>query len=135
MSESESSKPIVIVDPDPASRNAGEDLEDDLECHVVAVDSMEFDPEVSEEILEAEAFIVCWDLGIRSGADLIEQIRTDERLRDRIVIAALDRATRGCVRSAISLGADGICLRPYDASEVGRRLDDARKLRCDDEAA
>ncbi len=124
----EPQKPILIVDPDPASRNAGEDLEDDLERPVVAIDSVDFDPEAMDEIGEAEVFIICWDLGFRAGVDLIEQIRADESLRDRIVIVASNAPTHLMVHCAIEAGADGICTQPYDADEIAHGLADAEAL-------
>lgn len=134
-SEEEPSKPILIVDPDPASRNAGEDLEDDLNCRVVAIDSIDFDLEGSEEIGEADAFIVCWDLGFRSGVDVVELIRADETLGDRVVIVAAAAPTRSLVRCAFESGADGVCQVPYDAAEIQERLAAGRARRAALEAA
>ena len=135
MSDDDSKKPLVIVDPDPLSRNAGEDIEDDLDRHVVALDATDFDLEASEEIMEAEAFIVCWDLGVLSGADLVESIRTDERLRDRVVIVATPVPTPSLVRTALRVGADSVCLQPYDAEQIRACLESAAARRADAESA
>lgn len=120
---------IVVVDPDPVSRNAAEDLEDDLDRQVVAMDSMEFDPEVSEEIAEAGAFVIVWDLGIRSGADLVEKIRSDDRLAGRPIIVATAKASTAMVQAALAVGADSVCRLPYDGEEVEARLAHAEEGR------
>lgn len=120
---------IIVVDPDPVSRNAAEDLEDDLDRQVVAMDSMDFDPEASEEIVEAGAFVIAWDLGIRSGADLVEKIRSDDRLADRPVIVATASPNASMVRAALAVGADSVCRIPYDGEEVEARLARAEEER------
>lgn len=125
----ETAAAIVLVDPDPASRNAGEDLEDDLERPVFALDSMDFLPETSEEVAEADSFVVCWDLGIRSGADLVEEIRLNAALAGRIVLVAMSKPTRSLVRRAFLAGADGVCRLPYDGQEIATRLASARQSR------
>lgn len=127
--EEEKPQPLVLVDPDPASRSAGEDLEDDFDRSVVAIDSMDFGEEISEEALEAEAFIVCWDLGFRCGADVIEMIRANETLCDRIVLIAAAAPTKALVRAALRHGADGVCSLPYDAAEIRDRLEATRSAR------
>ena len=95
----------------------------------------DFDPETTEEIAEAEAFVICWDLGIRSGADLVEEIRADEGLADRVVIVALAAPTRARVRWALAVGADAVCVRPYAADEMRARLDAVAARRPPDQAA
>jgi len=132
MSESdptEQASGIIVIDGDPVSRNAAEDLEDELDRQVIAMDSTDFDLDGSEEILEAGAFIVAWDLAIRSGADLIESLRQDERLADRPILVASNRIDRGLVRAALSVGADGVCRHPYEAEEVRARLTVAGRKR------
>ncbi len=120
--EPEQQSAIIVIDGDPLSRNAAEDLEDDLDRQVIAMDSTDFDLDGSEEILEAGAFIIAWDLAIRSGADLIESLRQDERLAGRPILVASSRVDRGLVRAALAVGADGVCRLPYEADEVRARL-------------
>ena len=126
MSESEEASAgasaIVVVDPDPNSRNNAEDLEDELDRQIIAIDSTDFDIEASEEILSAAAFIITWDLGIRSGADLIEELRAHPELGDKPILIAADAPTKEMVCWAIAMGADAVCLRPYEAEEVSSRL-------------
>lgn len=121
-SEGRPGESIVVVDPDPVSRNLVEDLEDELEVQVVAMDSMDFDTETSEDVVDAGTFVLCWDLGIRSAGDLIEQIRRHPTLSDRRILVASARPTPSMVRWAMLLGADGFCGLPYDADEIRARL-------------
>ena len=109
---------IVVVDPDPISRSRAEDLEDDLDRQVIAMDSVDFDADATEEVIEASVYIVCWDLGIRCGADLLEEIRRDPRLADKPVLVAFDAPTAAKVRTALGLGANGVCMKPYDEAEI-----------------
>lgn len=124
---------IVLVDPDAASRTAGEDLEEDLECIVVAIDSSDFTPAESEDILEAEAIVLVWDLEVRLAIDLLEAIRHDPQLADKIVLLASDHPTRTLVKWATRLGADGLVRLPWDGSSLRAALDAARARRADRE--
>lgn len=114
---------IVVVDPDPGLRNDVEDFEDDFERQVIAMDSMDFDLEAAQDVLEAGVFVIAADLGIRAGVDLLEAVRAHEPIAERPILIALDAPTRESVRWAISLGADSVCRRPYDADEIRVRLD------------
>ena len=124
-SESEENNSIVVVDPDPTSRNASEDLEDDFERQIIAMDSVEFDTESSEDVLEASVYIISWDLGVRCGADLLEEVRHNPRLAGKTVLIATSQPTAGLVRCALELGADGVCMKPYDAAEIAKLLERA----------
>ncbi len=115
-------KSVVVVDPDPGCRNRAEDLEDDLEIPVIAMDSMDFETESSEEVLSATAFIISWDLGIRSGLDLLEEIRRHEVLSGIPVIIATDTPLASMVKCAMRHGADSVCLKPYDVDELRAKL-------------
>lgn len=124
-----STSSIIVVDPDPASRSLAEDLEDDFDRQVIAMDSTDFDVDGSEEILEADTLILCWDLGIRSGADLLEQVRHDPLLAQKTVLIAMDAPTPASVRTAIQLGADSVCMKPYCADEIAKALERASAKR------
>ena len=120
---------IIVVDPDPGSRNASEDLEDDFERQIIAMDSVEFDTESSEEVLDASVYIICWDLEIRSGADLLEEVRQNPRLEGKTVLIATKEPTSSLVRCALDLGADGVCVKPYVADEIAKLLERANEAR------
>lgn len=126
VSDTEDEKPgIVVIDPDGRSRNQVESFESALGIPIFAVDPSEFDPDGSEEIQRAAVFVLCWDLGFRCGADLLEEIRAKEALKDRKILIALDAPTRNVVRFVMGLGADGVCHRPYDEDELSACLERA----------
>lgn len=127
VSESEAGEQpgLVVIDPDVRSRNRAESLEQALKLPVFAVDPSEFDPVGCEEIQRAAVFILCWDLGFRCGADLLEEIRANETLKDRKILISLDAPTRNLVRLVMELGADGVCHRPYDQAELSAYLERA----------
>ncbi len=114
---------IVVVDADPVSRNEAEDLEDDLDQPVVAFDPVDFELDASEEVLSAVAILLDFDLEIRSGIDLLEQIRVHDTLADVPVLLAFARPDARRVRLAVDFGASGVCCKPYDADEIRARLD------------
>lgn len=114
---------LVVVDPDGASRSAAEGLEEALSRPVFAVDPSEFKPADSEEIQNAAAFVLCWDLGFRCAADLIEGLRADQAYADRKILIAMDAPTRRLVLLAMELGADGVCLRPWDGEALAVALE------------
>lgn len=120
--EGETVRSIVVLDPDAESRNRAEDLEDDLEVPVIAMDSMDFDSESSEEVLSATAFIISWDLGIRSGVDIVEEIRRHATLAELPVIVAMEEPVRSLVKCAMQNGADSVCVKPYDGEEIREKL-------------
>jgi hypothetical protein len=97
--------------------SAGE-LEDALGLPIFAVDPSEFDAKDCEEIQRAAAFVVCWDLGFRCGADMLEELRANDAFRGRKVLVAMDAPTRALVRLAVELGADAVCHRPWDEQEL-----------------
>jgi CheY-like chemotaxis protein len=109
---------LVVVDPDAASRARVEELERALGLPIFAVDPSEFDAKECEEIQRAAAFVVCWDLGFRSGVDMLEELRANEAFKGRKVLIAMDAPTRNLVRVAIELGADAVCHRPWDEEEL-----------------
>lgn len=109
---------LVVVDPDAGSRTRAEELEEALGLPIFAVDPSEFDPKECEEIQRAAAFVVCWDLGVRCGLDMLEELRASEDFKHRKVLVAMDAPTRNLVRVAIELGADAVCHRPWDAEEL-----------------
>jgi len=109
---------LVVVDPDATARDQVEALEDVLARPILAVDPGELDLAGNEEIQNAAAFVLCWDLAVRSGADLIEEIRRHAVLRERKILIAMDAPTRERVLLAMRLGADGVVHRPYDGDEL-----------------
>ena len=114
---------LVFVDPDEKIRHAAESLEEALARPILAVDASEFKPAESEEVQQAAAFVVAWDLGFRTGAEFVESLRADEALRDRRIVVSMEAPTRRAVRVAMSVGADAVCRRPYEGDELAARLE------------
>lgn len=123
--EQDEATTLVVVDPEESSRAAVEGLESELGRPVFAVDPGELDLVESEDVQKAAAFVLCWDLGFRCGADLVEAIRRNEQLRDRKIFVATEAPTRRLVVLALGLGADGFCRRPYEAQELVSLLERA----------
>lgn len=121
--EEELNAGLVFIDPDEKSRHAAEALEEVLARSVLALDAVEFKPADNEEIQQAAAFVVAWDLGFRTGAELVEAIRADEALRDRKILVSMEAPTRRGVQVAMAVGADAVCRRPYDGDELIARLE------------
>ncbi len=135
MSESEEGGAFVVVDPSTTSRNLAEDLEDEFDRQVIAMDSLDFDTEASQEVIDAAVYIICWDLGFRSGIDLLEEVRMHPGLKNKVVLMAMEEPKREQVNWAMSLGADGVVCLPYDPEEVRARLEPTGVLEAKDEAA
>lgn len=114
---------LVFVDPDPECREAAEALVEPLSRAVFAVDPSEFKPEESEDIQNAAAFVLSWNLGVECAADLVEAIRADAKLRDRKILIATEAPTRSLVVHAMAIGADGVCGRPYAAEDLAGHLE------------
>lgn len=114
---------LVFVDPDPRSRMAAESLEEAIGRRILAVDPSELDLNESEEVQQAAAFVLCWDLGFRCAVDLVEAMRASDEYRDRTILVATPEPTRRLVVLAMALGADGLCRMPWDAEELAAALD------------
>ena len=114
---------LVVIDPDAGSRSAAEGLEEALARPILAIDPSEFDPAENEEIQNAAAFVLCWDLGFRCAADLVEWLRREEAFADRKILIATGTPTRRLVLLAMEVGADGICLQPYDGEALAADLE------------
>lgn len=113
---------LLIIDPDAKLRAAAEGLEEVLGRPIFALDPGELDLANSEELAKAVAIVLSWDLEIRCAADLLETLRRSEAFADRKLFVASDAPTRALVVLAMSLGADGICRRPYDGEELAAAL-------------
>lgn len=126
---------LAVIDPDPKMRAAVESLEDAIGRPVFALDPGELDLATNEAIAQAAAIVLCWDLGVRCAADLIEAMRGSEVFADRKLLVASEAPTRSLVLLAHALGADGFCQRPYDGAELLASLARAGLPRPEAEAA
>ena len=105
--------------PDEAQRGRLEDLEGDLPLTITSIDPANLVAQL-ESMGDAGAVIVAWDLGGRSGLELVESLVEDPRTAGARFAMASEAPTRGMVQAAFRAGATGFLFRPYDAEAVGR---------------
>ncbi len=113
---------IVVIDSSMDDRNEAEDLEDDLGWSVWALDPVEFDPDDLEEMVEVSGFFIEWDLNVRSGIDLMETLRSDDRTRGIPIIIVSREPTERMVKVSVKAGADSFAKKPYNGEEMTARL-------------
>jgi CheY-like chemotaxis protein len=112
-------KALLVVDPDEIQRGLLEELEPDLPLRVTSIDPANLLAEL-ENMGDAGAVIVAWDLGGRSGLELVESLIRDPRTAGARFALASEAPTRGMVQAALRAGATGFLFRPYAAEAVGR---------------
>ena len=113
---------IVVIDADEAMRTHVEDGDSAVAWSVVAMESLDSEPDAREALVAAAAIVIALDLGFQSGLDLLEAIRRTPELEARPVLIADAAPTRRRVECALWLGANGFCLRPYDHAEIDAQL-------------
>jgi len=114
--------PLVFFDPTTRDRDQAEELESELGLTIWTFDPAEFCAETFEEIAEASAIVVEWNLQGQCGIDLLEALLYDERTRRVPVILASAAPTRSMVTAALRCGARSFTRKPYQADELRRRL-------------
>ncbi|MGH0033722.1 MAG: hypothetical protein ACQGVK_01700 [Myxococcota bacterium] len=70
----------------------------------------------------ARAVVVEWDLGARTGLDLVESLVRDPRLRGVPIALCSHTPTRARVAAALRAGAKSFLHRPLEAGELSARL-------------
>ncbi len=118
---------VVIIDPDGEERDRIEEVGEQKGREIAAIDPAEFDDDSRESIEEADAVIVAWQLGGRSGLELVEHLVRHEQTSGTPALLAHDLAHRGMVESALRAGARGFVLRPYDVEEIEKAVTAARR--------
>lgn len=86
-------------------------------------DPAEFCAETFDEIAEASAIVIEWNLQGQCGIDLLEALLFDERTREVPVVLASAVPTRAMVLAALRCGARSFTMKPYQADELRRRLE------------
>jgi len=114
--------PIAVVDSNDDDRSDAEGMEDALGVSVWTFEPKEFGLELLEEIAEACAVIVEWDLSGQSGLDVLETLLIDERTRNIPVFLSSSAPTERIVVTALRAGARSFLMKPFDPDEVKRRL-------------
>jgi len=114
--------PIVIVDSKEDDRSDAEEMEEALGVSVWTFEPKEFSVELLEEIAEASAILVEWDLDGQSGLDVLETLLFDERTRSIPVLFTSAAPTERIVVTALRAGARSFLMKPFESDEVKRRL-------------
>ena len=114
---------IVFIEPDEELRNEIEDMEEEMIHSIWTIDPEEFDPDELEEFADVGAFVIEWDLSIRTGLDFLECLREDEAMREVPILIMSETPTESKVRTAIRSGADSFVTKPLDLEELRARLD------------
>lgn len=113
--------PLFVIDPSETERERLEGLEAELGRRVAVLDPADFAPDDIEQLAEAGAIVVAWDLRGRPGLELVETLARDARTREIPLLLSADAPTRGMVEAALRAGARSFLTRPYVADEVRRR--------------
>lgn len=117
--ESDEPRTLLVVDPDESERGRLEELESSLPLRVTSIDPADLVAQL-ENAGEPGVVIVAWDLGGRSGLELVESLACDPRTAGARFALASEAPTRGRVEAAFRAGASGFLFRPYDTEAVGR---------------
>ncbi len=113
--------PLLLIDPDEATREKIVDVADALGREIEAVDPSKLPGLEDEAFQNAVGVIVAWDLGGHSGLELVEALRQTPSGRKKPVLLASPVPTRGMVEAALRAGASGFLLKPYTAEEMRDR--------------
>lgn len=114
---------IVFIEPNEELRNEIEDLEEELVHSIWTIDPEEFDPDELDEFADVGAFVIEWDLDIRTGLDFLECLREDEEIRGVPILMMSANPSESKVRTAIRSGASSFVTKPIDLEELHARLD------------
>lgn len=118
---------VIIIDSDGEERDRIEEAGEEQGKELAAIDPADFGDESRESIQEADAVIVAWDLGGRSGLEFVEHLVRHEQTSGTVALLAHERASRGMVESALRAGARGFVLQPYDLAEIQKAVAAARR--------
>ncbi len=115
---------IVVIDPSSESRETFTDFAEELDAQIVGLDPSEVGPDSIEEFATASWIVLTWDLGGRSGLELLDELRGDAATRDLNVAIASPAPTHSMVEAALRWGARTFLYQPWDAQEIRERLTD-----------
>ena len=115
---------IVVIDADEESRHQAEDLEDSTGWTLWTFDPAEFGFDAFEEVSEAAAIVLDWDLGGYSAVDLVETLVRDPRTKQVPVVVVSATPTKSMVTTALRAGARGFAFKQHAKCD---HQDQARK--------
>ena len=113
---------FVLIEPDSDERDRMEELGDENGREITAMDPQDFGEDSYETIAESGAVVLAWDLGGRSGLELLEHLVREPRTREIPVLVAHDQVTRPMVECVMAAGGRGFVLRPYRLEDIDRAL-------------
>lgn len=113
---------LVAVDAVEEDRAQLQALQEALGRPVWTLDPSQFSFDMLDDLSEAGAVILEWDLGTRLGLEVLAALTRDPRTRSLRVALASDAPTRSMVAAALRAGAWTFLCKPYDADEIARRL-------------
>ena len=113
---------IAIVDPCEESREDFGNIAEGLGAQVMSFDPQELGPEAKEELAEVGWVVLAWDLGGRSGLDLLDALRRDKATAHLEFAIASPAPTRPIVEAALRWGARTVLFQPWEAEEIRERL-------------
>lgn len=124
----ESSASLAVFEGDPDERDRVEDLGEELGFEVVAYEYGDWGEDLVEELAEARAVVVSFDLGGRSGIELIETLAARPELARVALLLADEAPTRALLRAAFRAGAHGFVQKPWCADELAKAVARARAV-------
>jgi len=113
---------IVLVDPSVESRDDFTEITEGLPAQIVCLDPSEVGDESIGELAEASWIILTWDLGGRSGLELLDKLRSDEATSHLKLAIASPAPTRSMVEAALRWGAQTLLYQPWESDEIQERL-------------
>jgi len=113
---------IAIIDPCEESREDFASIAEELGAQVMSFDPQEIGPEAREELADVGWVILSWDLGGRSGLDLLDSLRRDSATAHLQFAIASPTPTRPIVEAALRWGAQTVLFQPWEAEEIRERL-------------
>jgi len=114
--------PLVILADAFAAAPEDEGLGSSLGREVVTLDPCLLDAEAFGQIGEAAAVVIPWDLGSQAGLDIVEALRSDERMQETPILMSAPEPTRAAVSLALKAGACGFIFEPLQAEEIRPHL-------------
>lgn len=124
--EAEATRSVCFVEAGEAERRALAELARGLGFRPIGLEPAELLGEPDDRLLGAAALVIPFELAGSAGLDLVEALANDPRLADVPIVVAGERPTRERVWAALRSGARSFVTRPYDASELRRRILQAR---------